>query len=187
MVKQPFEIALYMKLVWELKPQTIIELGSRHGGTAIWLGDILHTFGNGGRVISIDIEPPSPPLDLYHTQTVHFIRGNEAELAKVELPMGFTWKTLPHPWLVINDASHVPRLMNPGLDHFDQHCCPGDVLVVEDANLTEFGVDRKWEGGPAQAISRFLNANPKWEIMTDYCDFFGSNVTCSPNGYLRRV
>jgi hypothetical protein len=60
MIKHPVDIALYMRLIWETRPATIIEIGSDAGGTALWLSDLLRTYGPGGRVVSIDIKPPAP-------------------------------------------------------------------------------------------------------------------------------
>jgi hypothetical protein len=37
MLKQPFEVAPYMRLIWETKPGTIIEFGTHSGGSAVWM------------------------------------------------------------------------------------------------------------------------------------------------------
>ena len=54
MLKQAFEVALYMRLIWETKPGTIIEIGSHSGGAAVWMSDLLKTrFGpSTGRLIA---------------------------------------------------------------------------------------------------------------------------------------
>ena len=39
MLKPPVEIALYMRLIWEAKPGTIIEIGTQKGGAAIWMAN----------------------------------------------------------------------------------------------------------------------------------------------------
>ena len=56
MLKHPMEMALVVKFteegwIWEARPLTIIEIGSQSGGAAVWMADILKTFGNDGRVI----------------------------------------------------------------------------------------------------------------------------------------
>jgi cephalosporin hydroxylase len=53
MQKHPMDIALYMLLIWELKPRTVIEIGSLAGGSAAWIGDTLNTCGIDGQVTSI--------------------------------------------------------------------------------------------------------------------------------------
>lgn len=44
LIKTPFDFALYHLLLWNLKPKTIIEIGSFAGGSALWMGDILNTY-----------------------------------------------------------------------------------------------------------------------------------------------
>jgi cephalosporin hydroxylase len=51
MQKHPVEIALYLRLIWEVKPRTIIEVGSLSGGSAVWMADTLNSFGIDGKVI----------------------------------------------------------------------------------------------------------------------------------------
>lgn len=135
--------------------------------------------GNSAAIYSIDIVPPTLPL----AKRVEFIKGDESTLADAAVP----WNRLPHPWLVINDASHQPTLLLACLRFFDRECLSGDYLVVEDSFITAFGGDAHLQGGPAKAIADFLSGNPRWKIDATYCDFFGYNVTANSNGYLMRV
>ena len=43
-LKNPFDLALYSMLLWNLKPRSIIEIGSHRGGSALWLADQLRCF-----------------------------------------------------------------------------------------------------------------------------------------------
>src|SRR5882757_5107845 len=58
-LKNPFDWALYPLLLWEIQPRTVIEIGSNHGGSAVWFADMLRTFDCGGHVHSIDLTPPN--------------------------------------------------------------------------------------------------------------------------------
>lgn len=183
MQKHPVEVALYMRLLWEAKPRTIIEIGSQSGGAAVWLGDMLNGFGIDGRVFSIDLSPPSPP---YRPANVSFLRGDANDLAPT-LTADFL-ATLPRPWLVIEDASHQYAATLAVLRFFDPLIRSGEYIIVEDANVTEMGVDARFDGGPARAIAEFLQERGRdYEIDARYCDHYGRNVTGNPNGYLRRT
>ena len=57
-LKCPFDLALYSLLLWNLKPRTIIEIGSNKGGSAIWLADQLRAFAIDGHVWSYDLFSP---------------------------------------------------------------------------------------------------------------------------------
>lgn len=182
MQKHPVEIALYLQLLWEIKPRTIIEIGSFSGGSAVWFADVLNTFAIDARVISVDIKPPSPS---YRPVNVRFFRGDANDL-KSTLTTDLLAK-LPRPWLVIEDASHHYSATLSVLRFFDPLLHSGEYIIVEDANVTEMGIDARFEGGPSRAIAEFLQSRASdYAIDTRYCDHYGRNVTGNPNGYLRR-
>lgn len=184
MVKHPVDLALYMKLLWELKPRSVIEIGSKDGGTASWFGDMMEVFGLPGLVVSIDLQPPNrPPFAKSH---VRFLQGDEGDLR----PLQDVFEDLPHPWFVINDASHNASAMLKCFEFLHGFMENGDYLVVEDGFLTELGLD--WDGqrkgGPGLATAIFMQNHPgQYEVDERYCDHFGRNVTANPNGYLRRI
>jgi cephalosporin hydroxylase len=182
MQKHPLEMALYPRLLWELKPRTIIEIGSFSGGSAVWFGDLLKIFGIDGRVVSVDVKTPSP---LLLPEAVRFLEGDANNLAPTLTPELLA--TLPRPWLVIEDASHEYAATLAVLRFFDPLLQRGEYIVVEDGNVSEMGVDTIFEGGPARAIAAFLNErSADYEIDLRYCDQYGPNVTGNPNGYLRK-
>lgn len=182
MQKHPVEIALYMRLIWEVKPCTIIEVGSLSGGSAVWMADTLNSFGIDGKIISIDLTPPSPS---YAPDNVRFLRGDSNDLGAT-LPADLL-RNLPRPWLVIEDASHKYAPTLAVLHFFDPLLLSGEYIVIEDANVTEMGLDARFMGGPAKAITEFLQSRGRdYEIDARYCDQYGRNVTGNPNGYLRK-
>lgn len=184
MVKHPCDLALYMKLLWDLKPRSVIEIGTKDGGTAGWFGDMMKLWGLPGLVVAVDINPPNRPW--FAHENVRFLKGNEAELDHLE----DVWTDLPHPWLLINDASHNAPTMLSGMNYMHRFLEKGDYFIIEDGFLTEAGLD--WEGerkgGPALAIAQFLQVHKgQYEVDVRYCDHYGRNVTANPNGYLKRL
>src|SRR5215470_6393876 len=77
MLKNPFEVALYQVLLWHAKPRTIIEIGSYLGASALWMADLMRSFGLAGRVLSIDINPPDAGSE---RDDIHFIAGDARRL-----------------------------------------------------------------------------------------------------------
>jgi cephalosporin hydroxylase len=182
MQKHPMDMALYTRLIWRLKPRSIIEIGSLAGGSAVWLGDTLKTFGIDGQVVSIDLTPPTP---VYHPGNVKFLQGDQTDLSATLTPKLIA--ELPRPWLVIEDASHHYKPTLAVLRFFDPLLRSGEYIVIEDANMTEMGTDAGHDGGPARAICEFLGTRGADYVIDDrYCDLYGINVTENPNGYLRR-
>jgi cephalosporin hydroxylase len=182
MLKHPVEIALYMRLIGETKPGTIFEIGSYSGGAAAWMGDLLHLFGVDGRVISVDVNVPCPS---YAPSNVVFLHGDANDLGRSLTPDLLA--AAARPWLIIEDSSHQYTTTLAALRFFDPMLRSGEYIVVEDGNITELGHDADYAGGPARAITEFLqDRGSSYVIDADYCDHFGSNVTGNPNGYLRR-
>lgn len=182
MWKNPFDFSLYWILVWKVKPRTIIEIGSKYGGSAVWLADMLSLYGINGRVISVDIAPVTNISD----PRISFLKGDVAELAK-SLTDEFL-APLERPWLVIEDSSHLYEHSLAALNFFHPHLRRGDYLIVEDGIVDALGIAAQYNGGPSRAVNEFFSMHPtEYEMVTAMCDFFGKNVTWNPNGYWRKV
>lgn len=164
--KSVFDFSLYTMLLWDLKPRTVVELGSGVGSSAAWMADLSKTFGTEWHVYSVDIAPP----DLSH-EGVTFVEGDCREVGAV-FPEEFL-RAAPHPWLFIEDA-HVN--VRGVLTHFHPHLAPGDYVVLEDSP------------GKREEIAAFLADFPGcYKVDTHYTDFFGRNATCSRDSIFVRV
>jgi cephalosporin hydroxylase len=183
--KCPFDIALYQLLLWEQKPRTLIEIGSKWGGSALWLSDILRSYGVDYTIHSIDIHPP----ENCEFPGVFFHRGDGRTLANI-LSADFLAR-MDRPLMVIEDADHRPATTLAVLRFFDRWLRPGEYIVIEDGIVDDlFDQERldELQGGPRPAIADFLEERGgDYEIDARLCDFFGSNATWNVNGYLRRV
>ena len=184
MVKDPFDIALYQMLVWRLRPRTIIEIGSKAGGSALMFADLQRNFDIDGRVQSFDVFPVESVSD----SRVRFAYGDGQRLGDVIAAADIaSW---PRPWLVIEDADHSYQTSIAVLNFFDPHLAPGDWIVVEDGNLSHMYPEQYPAGasGPHRALREFLSsASGRYGIATELCDFFGYNATANSNGYLERL
>src|SRR5262249_51663024 len=69
--KTAFDFAIYPQLLQELRPRTILEIGSGSGASALWLADLAPTLGLDAVVHSVDI----PPATAEHAG-VRFYRGD---------------------------------------------------------------------------------------------------------------
>ena len=181
-IKNPFDFALYPLLLWNLKPRTIIEIGSKAGGSAVWLGDLLNNFGIDGHVHSIDIVR----VTKHSHPRVTFLEGDGRNLAETLTPEKLA--ALPRPWLVIEDADHSYETSKSVLEFFHPHLDAGEYIVVEDGIISDLSNDPASNSGPHRALKEFLGVQQKsYEIDGAYCDFFGYNLTWNTNGYLKKV
>jgi cephalosporin hydroxylase len=181
--KSPFDIALYLQLIGRLKPSTIIEVGTKYGGSALWFADTQTSHGLTASVITVDIAP----LINFEDPRISVIRGNALSLGEA-LTRGML-ESAPHPWLVIEDSAHLFETSLAVLRFFHEHLLAGDYIVVEDGIVTHLNAPtyRHYEDGPNRAVQTFLLENPdSYIIDSSLCDLFGFNATYNPNAWLSR-
>src|SRR5262245_5514928 len=182
--KCPMDMALYLDVLYELKPGTVIEFGSWAGGSALWLADMLTVMGLGAtRVYSYDLKPVElrdPRISFAYCDTNCISDHISGEFMH----------SLPRPLLIIDDASHNYQQVLNVLRFAHRHTCKGDYIIVEDGFASVVGAEdmHGYEGGPFQATHTFLVEHPnEYEIDRSRCDFYGRNVTWNPDGYIRRI
>ncbi|MGH1386747.1 CmcI family methyltransferase [Kordia sp.] len=164
--KTVYDLAMYQMLMWELKPRTIIEIGSGTGGSAVWMADLMKSYGVESKIISFDIIAPQIKYN-----DVTFLQGDCNEIEKVMKTK--ILEKMPHPWLIVEDA-HVN--VYGVLQHFHSLMKEGDYLIVEDSESKQDEIDR------------FLkDTDESYLVDAEYCDFFGHNVTCSFDSIFRKM
>ena len=182
MIKNPFDFALYPLLLWQVKPRTIIEIGSKEGGSALWFADQVNNFGLDSHIYSVDIVK----VDNVAHPRVSFLQGNGRDLAKTfsdEFMQG-----LPRPLLVIEDADHAYETSKAVLEFFDPYLEIGEYIVVEDGIISDLVQDANYNIGPHRALKEFLSIyGAEYTIDQQYCDYFGYNLTWCTNGFLKKV
>jgi len=155
--KTVFDFTLYSMMIWDIKPATILEIGSGPtGGSAIWMADLCKMYGLNTKIISVDINPPNASYE-----GVNFIKGDSEKIETL-----FDVENYSHPWLIIEDA-HVN--INAIIAYFDVHMNKKDYMIIEDTR------------GRAQTKLKIPNT---LFVDTYYCDYFGRNATCSMNSIL---
>lgn len=179
--KDPFDIALYQMLLWREKPKTIIEIGTGPGGMALWLRDMqLVMCIDPQIVVSVDLHPQASTIP-----GLVFIRGDGLQLGET---FDEAWLAeMARPLLVIEDSAHEPEVTLAVMRFFHPWLRPGEIIVVEDGNAEELYPGRHKRGGPLAGVEDFMAEHgADYVRAAEYCDFFGHNVTWSPDGYWRR-
>jgi cephalosporin hydroxylase len=164
--KTVFDFSIYPMLLWEVKPQTIIELGSGTGASAIWFADLMKIFKLPCHVFSVDLKTPELKYE-----GVSFIHGDCWSIEKV-FDEDFL-RNAPHPWLFIEDA-HVNVI--GVFDYFHQYLMAHDYVVIEDSVIKQ------------NEIGELMNKYDRYyRIDTYYTDFYGRNATCSHDSIFIRL
>lgn len=176
--KCPFDYTLYQRIIFDIEPDLIIEIGTHAGGSALYMADLLDIVKK-GIVHTIDIHDILSEKARTHPRIKNFIGGwknydvkNAKGFAKV---------------LIIDDGSHMYQDVLGALNKFNNLIVKGSYFIIEDSVIDEWGLKEKYDGAPLKAIEEFLIANTDFEIDRSLCDFYGKNTTFNVNGYLKRI
>jgi cephalosporin hydroxylase len=124
-IKQPTDLILYQEVIWDNKPKWIVEAGTKFGGSAVFFQDILDLVGEGGRVVTIDIDAKVTQPD----PRITYIAGSSIEkdtVVQVRELVG------DDTCMVVLDSNHDRRHVKWELHHYAPLVTPGQFLVVED-------------------------------------------------------
>lgn len=177
-LKCPFDYVMYQMILWETKPDLIIEIGTLTGGGTLYLADILDQIGK-GQIHSIDIVNQSDPLVKKHKRIKLFYDGWE----KYPLPDRRKFKKI----IVIDDGAHTYEQVRDALTKFSPLINKNSYYIIEDGILSYLKTPLKYHGGPIRAIDEFLSQNNHFVIDKRWRDMFGFNTTFNTNGYLKRI
>eukprot|EP00928_Gymnodinium_smaydae_P037506 TRINITY_DN26020_c0_g1_i1.p1 TRINITY_DN26020_c0_g1~~TRINITY_DN26020_c0_g1_i1.p1 ORF type:complete len:289 (-),score=18.55 TRINITY_DN26020_c0_g1_i1:61-927(-) len=201
--KCALDFQIYTAMIDEIKPRTIIDLGSWAGGSALFFADFGHLLVGEAfsKVISVDITLNNVRPAALKDKRIEFYECDTATLEKV-----FTedfCASLPHPWLISEDAHYN---FDAVMSCFHSAMKPGDYFVCEDTStllhgwFEENNQDANDEGHAAteEAIRQLRH---KVKVLEDYCtrfadqyrcdtkylDMFGYNVGKHWNSILKRI
>ena len=175
--KCPFDMWIYQEIMHELRPDLIIETGTYHGGSALFMAHICDLLGQ-GMVVTID----SVAYDVHPEHArIAYLKGMSTDqgiLTQVK-SMAEACKTV----MVILDSDHTKANVLAELNAYAPLVTPGSYLIVEDTNVNGHPIPWSLGPGPAEAIDEFLPKHPEFEVDRS-CEKF--MVTYNPGGYLKR-
>jgi cephalosporin hydroxylase len=172
--KIPLDLWVYQEILFERRPDYVIETGTANGGSALWFASMCDLIGH-GEVISID---NTAREGLPQHPRITYVTGSSTSADVVaELPRG-------KETFVDLDSDHRKEHVLQELELYSELVRPGGYLVVEDTILNGHPVNRSYGPGPYEAVDEFLAAHPNWERDLSREKFY---ATFNPGGYLRRV
>ena len=193
-IKYPSDIVATQQIVWDVKPDLIIETGIAHGGSLILSASLLELIGGPGRVLGIDIDirehnrkeieahPMMKRIDMIEGSSVadDVMARVRAAAAKAKCVMVFL------------DSLHTHDHVLKELELYAPLVSVGSYLVLPDTFIEYFpkgyyAHNRPWDVGnnPMTALRAFLENNKDFEIDRELCDKL--MITEAFDGYLRRV
>jgi cephalosporin hydroxylase len=176
-LKNPLDLWVYQEILFETRPELIVETGTYRGGSAVFLASICDLLG-AGEVVSIDIEPLRD--DYPDHPRITYLGGRSSTdpgvLEEVRT------KAAGRSALVVLDSDHSQAHVEAELRAYAPIVPIGCYLIVEDSNIGQIRKDLM--PGPLQAIETFLAENDTFEVDREREKFL---ITFNPSGYVRRV
>lgn len=195
LLKFPEDLRVYEHLLFETRPDAVIEIGVENGGSALWFRDRLATIAHYGgpppRVISIDIAPQRARQDLSAAdpQYEREITLLEGDVCDPELPERVAELLAPGArCVVIEDSAHTYPTTLAALNGFARFVAPGGWFVVEDGcvDVDALRPDENWPRGVQTAIAEFLKT-PQGRAFERRRDAEVYGLTSHPGGFLQRM
>ncbi len=200
--QNPCDLWMFQELIFRTKPNIIIETGTAHGASALYLGTLFDNLARctalDGKIISIDIEKRSG-RQVIHPRVTYLTGSSVSDsiLDTVHNSIKETDKVM-----VILDSDHSREHVNKELAAYHKLVSKDCYLIVCDTNLSSHAIPamlnnklaeippatlehlKALDGYPMSAALDFVQTNKDFVIDKD-CEKFG--FTFNPNGFLRRI
>lgn len=176
-LKNPLDLWVYQEILFETRPELIVETGTYRGGSAFFLASMCDLLG-AGEVVSIDIEPMR--VDYPQHPRITYLAGRSSTDPEVlgEVRARADGRSV----LVVLDSDHSQAHVEAELEAYAPLVPVGGYVIVEDSNIGRIREDLM--PGPLQAVETFLSRSDEFEIDREREKFL---ITFNPSGYLRRV
>lgn len=182
-LQNPNDVWITQEIIYETKPDFIVETGTYLGGSALLWAMILEQVNPDGKVITIDIKDLSRrnrQHPLFKKKVEFILGGSTDEMTINKVKQRVKGKKV----LVILDSLHTKSHVLEELNLYSPFIPKGGYIIVQDSNVNGNPVLPDFGPGPMEAILAFLNENKKFKIDLKRQRLL---LTLHPNGFLRRT
>jgi cephalosporin hydroxylase len=177
--KNPLDCWIYQEILYDTKPEAVVELGVAQGGGTLYLASLLELLGNrSAQVVGVDLDL-GRVADLCHPR-VRLIEGNCVDSETIgrvrDLCRG-------RRTMVLADCEHSKDHVLEELRAYSPLVSVGCYYIVEDGICDVMG----WPPvpGPRAACIQFLGEHPDFASDARLREKY--LITYNFNGYLKRV
>ncbi len=181
-LKNVLDLWIYQEILYRIRPDLVIEMGSFRGGSTLYLAHLLEQM-NCGRVLSVDLDHSRFEAEHPRIATLTGSTQDPEIIAQVET------QAAGQRVLIIHDADHSRETVLADLRAYADLVTPGSYFIVEDGIVDLFPAgtllgDTLPGPGPLPAIREFLATDRRFVIDRD-CERY--RLTYNPCGYLKRI
>lgn len=177
-LKCPLDLWIYQEIIFEKRPDVIIESGTASGGSALFLASMCDLVNN-GKVITIDIEDRE---DRPQHERIVYLLGSSISKEIVSQVKGLI--SDEDGVMVILDSDHHKEHVLNEIRIYHKLITKGNYLIVEDTNINNHPVYPEFGPGPMEAVEEFLKENRGFVADKNREKFY---LTFNPKGYLIKI
>jgi len=197
LLKFPEDLRTYEHLLWADGPDTVIEIGTSAGGSALWFRDRLRTFSHYGRlrrdprVISVDASHESARQHLASAdpeweKSIALVEGDVRDAATIDAVAALVGDGAR--CFVVEDSAHEYDTTLAALAGFARFVPPQGFFVVEDGcvDVAALRLTEDWPHGVLPAVHDWLETSEgrRFRVRRDL-ELYG--ISCHPEGFLQRA
>jgi cephalosporin hydroxylase len=176
-LKLPLDLWLYQELLTLDRPDVVVECGTKFGGSALFLANIMDLLGH-GEVLTIDIE--AQPGRPEHPRITYLSGSSTAP----DVVADVTARLAGRRAMVVLDSDHSEAHVHAELEAYSPLVPVDGYLIVEDTNVHGNPVRPEHPAGPGEAVRRFLAERDDFAVAAVGEKFL---FTFNPGGLLHRV
>ncbi|OCR24703.1 cephalosporin hydroxylase [Pseudomonas syringae] len=190
-IQLPQDMMAMQELIWQIKPDLVIECGIAHGGSILYYASLLELQGH-GEVLGIDRDIRAHNREAIEShpmsKRVRMIEGSSIDPATVEqVRVAAAGKKV----IVVLDSNHTHEHVLAELNYYAPLVSVGSYCVVMDTVVEDMAddafPDRPWGKGdnPKTAVRAYLKENR--DFVIDEAIHNKLLITVARDGYLRRI
>ena len=182
-LQNPMDVWITQEIIFETKPDVIVECGAFHGGSAALWATILEQLNPEGRVISIDIEDnldEARKLSIVQRKVDFIIGSSTAPEVIADVKKRSEGKKV----MVILDSDHRKPHVLRELQLYSPMIPVGGYIIVQDTNVNGHPAKPDFGPGPWEAVEEFMQNNKNFIIDKSRERL---KLTFNPSGFLKRV
>jgi cephalosporin hydroxylase len=177
-LKNPLDFWMYQQILWENRPDVVIEIGNYCGGSTLSLAHACDAIGK-GRIIGVDTDHDRVPPEVRAHPRITLFTGDASEMLPTVEDSLQSYEQV----MVIEDSAHTYENTLKVLEGYAHLVGVGQYFVVEDG-ICHHGLDVGPQPGPYEAVETFVTLKDNFLVDRDregYC------ITWNPKGYLKKV
>lgn len=184
-MKNPMDMIMIQEIIYDTKPNVIIETGTYHGGSALFMATILDILKK-GEIYTVDNNDKYDGCLPQHRR-INYIKGDSISdeiVNEIKKEVNGAKSVM-----VCLDSDHNKDNVFKEMEKYCGFVTVGNYLIVDDTNInhpmriTQKG-ERIYEQGPHEAVDEFLKIHKEFRIDKSREKFM---FTFNPDGYLKKI